>query len=155
MDPSGVHRSEMLVNLVRRLSLYKPLAHSLDEPSKGQADDKVAQNMGLNSKSATNPITISPPISKSKRAAVLICLFEGESGELCVVLTKRSSKLSASPGEVALPGGKVEEGDANDIETALREANEEIGLDPSIVHVITLLESFTNKVCFFKPYIYI
>ncbi|CAH9081245.1 unnamed protein product [Cuscuta epithymum] len=148
MDPSAAPRSEMLVNLARRLSLYKP-AHSLDEPSSenltGQADDKVAQNVGLNSKSVTNPITITPPMSKSKRAAVLICLFEGESGDLCVVLTKRSSKLSSHPGEVALPGGKMEEGDANDIETALREAKEEIGLDPSIVHVITLLESFTNK----------
>nr|GMD59863.1 nudix hydrolase 11-like [Ipomoea batatas] len=48
-------------------------------------------------------------------------------------------------GEVALPGGKVEEGDANDIETALREAKEEIGLDPSLVDVVTNLESFTNK----------
>lgn len=51
-------------------------------------------------------------------------------------------------GEVALPGGKVEEGDANDIETALREAKEEIGLDPSLVGVVTVLESFTNKVKF-------
>ena len=49
-------------------------------------------------------------------------------------------------GEVALPGGKVEEGDANDIETALREAKEEIGLDPSLVNVVTVLESFTTKV---------
>ncbi|KAF2303239.1 hypothetical protein GH714_015673 [Hevea brasiliensis] len=39
-------------------------------------------------------------------------------------------------GEVALPGGKREEGDADDIETALREAKEEIGLDPSLVDVV-------------------
>ena len=49
-------------------------------------------------------------------------------------------------GEVALPGGKKEEGDANDVETALREAKEEIGLDPSLVTVITVLEPFTSKV---------
>lgn len=49
-------------------------------------------------------------------------------------------------GEVALPGGKREEGDANDVETALREAKEEIGLDPSLVTVITLLEPFHTKV---------
>lgn len=49
-------------------------------------------------------------------------------------------------GEVALPGGKVEEGDADDVETALREAEEEIGLDRSLVDVVTVLESFTNKV---------
>ncbi|KAJ1393999.1 NUDIX hydrolase domain [Sesbania bispinosa] len=48
-------------------------------------------------------------------------------------------------GEVALPGGKREEGDADDVETALREAKEEIGLDPSLVSVITLLEPFRTK----------
>lgn len=48
--------------------------------------------------------------------------------------------------EVVLPGGKREEGDANDVETALREAKEEIGLDPSLVTVITVLEPFTTRV---------
>ncbi|KAL0305670.1 UNVERIFIED_CONTAM: Nudix hydrolase 15, mitochondrial [Sesamum radiatum] len=49
------------------------------------------------------------------------------------------------PSEVALPGGKWEEGDKNDAETALREAKEEIGLDPSIVEVVTILEPFYTK----------
>ena len=49
-------------------------------------------------------------------------------------------------GEVALPGGKREEGDADDVETALREANEEIGLDPSLVDVVTVLEPFVTRV---------
>ncbi|KAI4296867.1 hypothetical protein L6164_036787 [Bauhinia variegata] len=81
----------------------------------------------------------------TKRAAVLVCLFEGDDGNLRVILTKRASSLSTHSGEVALPGGKREEGDANDVETALREAKEEIGLDPSLVTVITLLEPFTTK----------
>lgn len=49
-------------------------------------------------------------------------------------------------GEVSLPGGKKEEGDADDVETALREAKEEIGLDPSLVNVVTVLEPFVTKV---------
>lgn len=49
-------------------------------------------------------------------------------------------------GEVSLPGGKAEEGDKDDGETATREAKEEIGLDPSLVNVITLLEPFLSKV---------
>lgn len=49
-------------------------------------------------------------------------------------------------GEVSLPGGKREEGDADDVQTALREAKEEIGLDPSLVNVITVLEPFVTKV---------
>lgn len=58
-------------------------------------------------------------------------------------------------GEVALPGGKRDESDADDIETALREAKEEIGLDPSLVTVVTLLEPFHTKVyCYLLFIIY-
>lgn len=82
---------------------------------------------------------------KPKRAAVLVCLFEGVDGDLRVILTKRSSRLSTHSGEVALPGGKAEEGDKDDGETATREAKEEIGLDPSLVNVVTYLEPFLSK----------
>lgn len=57
-------------------------------------------------------------------------------------------------GEVALPGGKWEEGDENDAYTALREANEEIGLDPSMVEVVTVLEPFYSKVLPFCNFIH-
>lgn len=53
----------------------------------------------------------------------------------------------SSSGEVALPGGKADEGDADDSQTATREAHEEIGLDPSLVNVVTVLEPFLSKVC--------
>ena len=45
-----------------------------------------------------------------------------------------------------MPGGKQEEGDKDDADTATREANEEIGLDPSLVNVVTVLEPFLSKV---------
>jgi coenzyme A diphosphatase NUDT7 len=48
-------------------------------------------------------------------------------------------------GEVALPGGKAEEGDKDDGDTATREAKEEIGLDPSLVNVVTVLEPFFSN----------
>ncbi|KAK4359229.1 hypothetical protein RND71_021458 [Anisodus tanguticus] len=83
-------------------------------------------------------------ISREKRAAVLICLFEGLEGELRVILTKRSMKLSTHPGEVALPGGKMDEEDLDDSATAVREATEEIGLKSSLVQVITNLEPFIS-----------
>lgn len=51
-------------------------------------------------------------------------------------------------GEVALPGGKTDPSDADDVATALREAEEEIGLAPSLVNVIAVLEPFVNKVKF-------
>ena len=51
-------------------------------------------------------------------------------------------------GEVALPGGKIEESDKDEVATALREANEEIGLDPSLVDIVSVLDPFTMKVVF-------
>jgi 8-oxo-dGTP pyrophosphatase MutT (NUDIX family) len=50
-------------------------------------------------------------------------------------------------GEVALPGGKTEEGDADDAATALRESKDEIGLDSALVTVAASLEHFLSKVC--------
>ncbi|KAH0634789.1 hypothetical protein KY284_037575 [Solanum tuberosum] len=53
-------------------------------------------------------------------------------------------KLSTHPGEVALPGGKMDEEDLDDSATALREAKEEIGLKSNLVQVITNLEPFIS-----------
>ncbi|KAI4331606.1 hypothetical protein MLD38_029781 [Melastoma candidum] len=80
---------------------------------------------------------------RKKTAAVLVCLFQGIEGELRVILTKRSMKLSSYPGDVALPGGRMDESDTDETATALREAMEEIGLDPSLVQVVAILEPFT------------
>lgn len=54
--------------------------------------------------------------------------------------------LAKLSGEVALPGGKVDEVDADAKATALREAKEEIGLDPALVSVVAVLEPFLSKV---------
>ena len=54
-------------------------------------------------------------------------------------------------GEVAFPGGKMEEGDADDTATALREAMEEIGLDRNLVQVVANLEPFISQVLNFFP----
>ena len=62
-----------------------------------------------------------------RAAAVLIALQEGPNG-LDVILTRRASHLRNHPGQVAFPGGKVEEEDASLWDAALREAEEEIGL---------------------------
>nr|XP_043624157.1 nudix hydrolase 15, mitochondrial-like [Erigeron canadensis] len=79
-----------------------------------------------------------------KRAAVLICLFQQED-DIFVILTKRSSRLSSFSGQVSLPGGRTDEEDTDDIRTALREAEEEIGLDPALVDVVTVLQPFWAK----------
>ncbi|KAG8084811.1 hypothetical protein GUJ93_ZPchr0010g8070 [Zizania palustris] len=85
------------------------------------------------------------PAAPKGYAAVLVCLFEDPHGDPRVLLTKRAASLSSHSGEVSLPGGKVEEGDADVKATALREAQEEIGLDPALVSVVTVLEPFLSK----------
>jgi len=61
-------------------------------------------------------------------AAVLFALLEGPHG-LEVILTRRAAHLRNHPGQVAFPGGKVEESDASLWDTAMRESREEIGLE--------------------------
>jgi len=67
-------------------------------------------------------------------SAVLVALFE-EDGEARVVLTVRASHLRSHRGEVAFPGGRLDDGEATD-DAALREAREEVGLDPGTVTLV-------------------
>jgi 8-oxo-dGTP pyrophosphatase MutT (NUDIX family) len=60
-------------------------------------------------------------------AAVLVPLVERLEG-YTVLLTQRTAHLEHHPGQISFPGGRAEEGDASPVETALREAEEEIGL---------------------------
>jgi 8-oxo-dGTP pyrophosphatase MutT (NUDIX family) len=66
------------------------------------------------------------------RAAVLVPLIERPAG-LQVLLTQRASHLKHHPGQISFPGGRIEPADAGPWEAALREAQEEIGLDPQYV----------------------
>lgn len=70
-----------------------------------------------------------------REAAVLIALFERDGGHE-IVLTKRASGLKHHPGQIAFPGGKRDPGDADAVATALREAHEEVGLDPARVEIL-------------------
>ncbi len=73
--------------------------------------------------------------SKRRIAAVLVPVFRDEEGRLRLVLILRTDR-GLHGGQLALPGGKVDPGDETLLATALREAEEEIGLSPDDVHVL-------------------
>ncbi len=74
-------------------------------------------------------------------AAVLVPIVMRESG-LTMLLTLRTAHLRDHAGQVSFPGGRCESGDASPIATALREAHEEVGLDPEQVEVIGQLPEY-------------
>lgn len=73
-----------------------------------------------------------------KRAAVLVPLVQRD-GALHVLLTQRTEHLSHHAGQISFPGGRAEETDSSPIETALREAFEEISLDRKHVEIVGVL----------------
>ena len=77
-----------------------------------------------------------PPQVQLRPAAVLVAV-RAESER--VILTKRSARLKHHPGQIAFPGGKQDPVDASLIAAALREAQEEVGLDPRQVQVLGTL----------------
>ncbi|WP_144765764.1 CoA pyrophosphatase [Curtobacterium sp. 9128] len=100
----------------------------------------------------TVPAPPAADASAFRRAAVLILfgVLDGEpsdnlaedsvvSRDLDVLLLARADTLRAHPGQVAFPGGRVDPGDRDAVGAALREAQEETGLDPSGVEVLGTL----------------
>ena len=72
-------------------------------------------------------------------AAVLLTLYPVE-GELRIILQKRSQQVEHHKGEISFPGGMVDEGDESRLHTALREAYEEMGIQPDDVSVLGRLD---------------
>ena len=90
---------------------------------------------------------------KLRNAAVLIPIVLGNNG-LDVVFTKRSSRLRHHPGQISFPGGKQDATDTSFQHTALREAEEEIGLAQTDVQIIGALPKHITVTSFLvHPYV--
>jgi 8-oxo-dGTP pyrophosphatase MutT (NUDIX family) len=76
----------------------------------------------------------------SRPSAVLVPIVARP--EMSVIMLQRPATMAAHAGEISFPGGKVEAFDASVVETALREAREEIGLSRSHVEVLGFLDSY-------------
>ncbi|HPA70849.1 MAG TPA: CoA pyrophosphatase [Spirochaetota bacterium] len=68
--------------------------------------------------------------------AAVLMLFMNKGGEAHVLLTRRTSKVATHKGEVAFPGGKRDDGDADTLRTALRETEEEVGIGAGAIRVL-------------------
>lgn len=81
---------------------------------------------------------------KPTEAAVLVPLIT-RAEELHVLLTRRTAHLSDHAGQIAFPGGRVEAWDASPESAALREAEEEVGLEPESVDIVAQLDTYLTR----------
>ena len=104
------------------------IEHHLDPLEEGQSSEGASDfDLGANA-FPNEPVELTP-------AAVLVGLIEREYG-FSVLLTRRADTLRRHTGQIALPGGKLDPEDADATAAALREAQEEVGLNPAQVEVL-------------------
>jgi 8-oxo-dGTP pyrophosphatase MutT (NUDIX family) len=85
-----------------------------------------------------------PPATALTPAAVLVPLVMRPAG-MAVLLTQRTQHLAAHAGQISFPGGKQETSDADSIEAALRESEEEVGLPRDHVEVVGRLDTYVTS----------
>ena len=88
-----------------------------------------------------NPASFPDKNRVYKPAAVLVPIVMRED-EPSVILTRRASHLNKHAGQISFPGGRAEASDMSVVDTALRESEEEIGLDPSLVDIAGTLSAY-------------
>jgi len=84
-----------------------------------------------------------------KLSSVLVLVFP-DNGKLFTCLTRRPLTMKFHPGQISFPGGKVEKDDATPEIAALREAREEVGIDPSTLEVLGKLTDFYLEISRFS-----
>jgi 8-oxo-dGTP pyrophosphatase MutT (NUDIX family) len=85
-------------------------------------------------------------------AAVLVPLYVGADDRVHGVFTRRRDDMRRHPGEVSFPGGRREDDDPQLVDTALREAHEEIGLPADAVTIVGALEPTPTMVTGYRVY---
>ena len=132
---AGPHRGGVsaetpdLTRLCERIRAHSPLG----------GDHPVRRNPRRRGDDDLNPGMIDPAGAFTD-AAVLVALV-ARPDEPHVLLTRRTAHLNAHAGQCAFPGGRIEAWDASPESAALREAEEEVGLDPEIAFRMVEIES--------------
>ena len=87
------------------------------------------------------------PATVLREAAVLVPIVERPEG-LTMMLTQRTDHLDHHPGQISFPGGHIEDDDASPEDAALREAEEEVGLERTHVEIIGRLDQYVTRTGF-------
>lgn len=98
----------------------------------------------MNAESSTPPTSDTPEATGSQRAAVLAPLQRHDDGWHLLLIKRATREGDRHSGQVAFPGGRVEPEDSSLTAAALREAEEEIGLPPTLVNVVAQLPDYTT-----------
>jgi 8-oxo-dGTP pyrophosphatase MutT (NUDIX family) len=114
---------------------------SLIHPTVARLRERFAATDNRDFSCVVEPDWNEPRAQPLTAAAVLVPLVPRATG-LTVLLTQRTAHLRDHAGQISFPGGRCEERDASPIETALREAQEEVGLSPGQVEVLGLLPEY-------------
>jgi 8-oxo-dGTP pyrophosphatase MutT (NUDIX family) len=118
----------------RAAALHKGPSDSIFDPRTGRAWGR--SDWDLNPEMLADFAVMEPP----RPAAVLVPIVAR--AELTVLLTERTAHLATHAGQIAFPGGKVESDDPDAVHTALREAEEEIGLSRALVEPLGFLDGY-------------
>ena len=117
-----------------RRRLYATPSDAIFDPRSGQT--WAPSDFDLNPEMVADFAVMEAP----RPAAVLIPIVARD--ELTVLLTMRTATLSTHAGQIAFPGGRIDDGDASPLAAALREAEEEIGLCSTHVEPLGFIDSY-------------
>jgi 8-oxo-dGTP pyrophosphatase MutT (NUDIX family) len=92
-----------------------------------------------------------PIEAKGTQAAVLAALYEDDAGDVRLVLTKRPDTMPTHAGHISFPGGRAHPTDSGPVDTALREAHEEVGIERDRVEILGFLTPIDTVE--FKPWV--
>ena len=124
----------------------RPESWHLGAPAPWEGKERTAFTLEALESAITgyNSRTLTDETKEQRRSAVLIPVYCSAQDELHVILTRRSAMMKHHTHEVSFPGGNQEPEDQDLWATAIREAHEEIGLNPELPRFVGTLDSFVT-----------